>query len=513
MSSPTAAAPVAVLVLAWDETTPAVRALVEATEVVEPVIDSVVVVVPAAAGAIEELTQEEFLPLANVPALPDDLPPAPIAEQAPLSTEPATTAPDEAAISTEAALPVEPIIEDSLAAPVTLISVPVVPANSLVVLAAPTPLPTTEAPATPTSASLGWAAVRVLSLSGFSLPELSVLASQQLPLPIWTGTSALPAAPYLGNSEANAMADTSATVVAQPLTEQPTEAVLDAVPPVIAPLSPEVTALTFAADNEPVTEAALTLPPIYLSNEPIPMGADFEQSENPLPIEEESVVELAQELSDEEELATEAENQGQEADELLATAFVSGFAPEQANWHEALASLRQPGATEPAPQVLPEEASSGEPLTPPVHPALLPTAGTFEAPNLNFQVIQYARFAVPVALAEQPFEVVYAPTWPTWLAAQELRQRTGKPLVLHVATLAAGDEESVDTATGWVAELQRQVLRRADLVLTETPALAYRLREELNLSAATVRAVPAADAAAIAHALQTAHVRPTASAS
>lgn len=144
------------------------------------------------------------------------------------------------------------------------------------------------------------------------------------------------------------------------------------------------------------------------------------------------------------------------------------------------------------------------------YPALRPAAQHYPAPDLNFQIIQYARFAVPVALAEPPFGVLYAPAWPTWLAAQELRQRTGRPLVLHVATLAAADDESVETATGWIAELQRQALRRADLLIAETPALAQRLRRELALEASQVLAIPAAEAAAIAQALRGAQVRPVA---
>nr|GFD33513.1 hypothetical protein [Tanacetum cinerariifolium] len=62
MSSPVAPAALVVLVLAWDETTPTARVLVEATEFGEPAPDSVVVLVPAS-PATAELTQEEFLPL------------------------------------------------------------------------------------------------------------------------------------------------------------------------------------------------------------------------------------------------------------------------------------------------------------------------------------------------------------------------------------------------------------------------------------------------------------------
>jgi hypothetical protein len=143
--------------------------------------------------------------------------------------------------------------------------------------------------------------------------------------------------------------------------------------------------------------------------------------------------------------------------------------------------------------------------------ALRPVATHYPAPDLNFQIIQYARFAVPVAMAEQSYGAIYAPAWPTWLAAQELRQRTGRPLVLHLAMLAAPAGESAETATGWMAELQRQALHRADLVLTETPALAQRLLHELGLAAGSVRVVAAADTEAITQALHEARPRSAAS--
>jgi hypothetical protein len=181
----------------------------------------------------------------------------------------------------------------------------------------------------------------------------------------------------------------------------------------------------------------------------------------------------------------------------------------QAGWPDALATLRQPTTlaestqTELVPGALPAVGGTG--------PAALQAVSTqYAAPDLNFQVIQYARFAVPVALAEAEFAAIYAPAWPTWLAAQELRQRTGRPLVLHVSTLAAADNESAGTATGWMAELQRHALQRADLILTETPALATRLCHELGLPASLVLTIAAADAAAIAQALHTAQPRPVA---
>lgn len=455
MSLPAAAAPVAVLVLAWDEATPAVRALVEATKIAEPLLDSVVVLVPAG-PANEPARQEEFLPLAPLAALPH---PAP-----------------------EAALPPQ-IAAASLAAP-QLIE-PTAPAK---VLGA-----ATSSPAPAAQRATPRAAVRVLHLSSFSLPALAALASQALPRPIWSGKAARPAAPYVG-STGIALADKNIFLQDQIADNQLASgsehgsslaAATSPLPPTPATEPPIVeaanTLLNYLPDEYPALDGEADAAPILRSEE-----VDLSGTEAPL--------------------ATE-------------------FAAVQAGWPEALASLREPLALE-EPALLSDledeaayyadvagaQEAYQAPLDWPVSPALRPASQAFGAPNLNFQVIQYARFAVPVALGEAPFAAIYAPAWPTWLAAQELRQRTGRPLVLHVATLAASAAESVETATGWQAEVQRQALHRADLILTETFALAHRLRQDLDLPPELVRPVPAADAAAIAQALHTAQPRPTVSA-
>ncbi|MCB2378310.1 glycosyltransferase [Hymenobacter sp. BT635] len=125
--------------------------------------------------------------------------------------------------------------------------------------------------------------------------------------------------------------------------------------------------------------------------------------------------------------------------------------------------------------------------------------------DLNFRVIQYARFATPLAVS-QPFGVIYAPAWPSWLAALEIRQTTGRPLVLHVQSLAADRDSPADR--GWILELERLTLRRADLILANTEELAQRLVSFYSLPAARIRVIDAADTAAINQALT--HVTPRA---
>ncbi|WP_223648514.1 glycosyltransferase family 4 protein [Hymenobacter psoromatis] len=417
MSSPTAASalPLAVLVLAWDETTPAVRALIAATQASAPALASILVMVPKAEPS-GTLSAEEYLPL----------PPATVA-----------TAPE-----LPAALPA------AAPEPVLVAGAPQMPPVAAGMHLAP-PLP----PLPAATLSKPWAAVRVLRLSSHPLPELARRAGQLLPAPAWAGPPAAPAAPYQG------------------ATPSPTRKAATRLPALGSPLPVPAAPAKGAAKD--------ALLPVYEPTEPLALAPDAEADW--------PATTVADELR-QFELAAASPAQA----ELPAS-------PEPAGWPEALAALGQPVAL----------SEAGLP-TPSPPAGALRAASLYDAPNLNFQVIQYARFAVPVALAEAPYAVIYAPAWPTWLAAQELRQRTGQPLVLHVATLAALTGDSLETATGWEAELQRQALRRADVILTETPALAQRLCHELNLPGTRVHTVPAADTQAIALALQAARPRPVA---
>ncbi|MBG8555312.1 glycosyltransferase [Hymenobacter guriensis] len=116
--------------------------------------------------------------------------------------------------------------------------------------------------------------------------------------------------------------------------------------------------------------------------------------------------------------------------------------------------------------------------------------------DLNFRVIQYARFATPLALSK-PFEVIYAGDWPTWLAALEIRQRTGCPLVLRVDSLAQ-DRPTADDR-GWAQALERLALRRADVILTSSEDLCHRVRQLYGIPLRRMRVQPAhTDAAEVA---------------
>jgi hypothetical protein len=147
--------------------------------------------------------------------------------------------------------------------------------------------------------------------------------------------------------------------------------------------------------------------------------------------------------------------------------------------------------SQPEPQAFVEEvAPAPAPVELPVHNSILNVAlaalqamPTDEA-GLNFRVIQYARLATRLA-ASQDFSVIYASDWQSWLAGMEIRQLTGKPLVLHVYSLA--QERNTPADRGWVMEMERMALRRADLILTSSSDLALRVIELYEVPPQRVR--------------------------
>ncbi|UYZ63413.1 glycosyltransferase family 4 protein [Hymenobacter weizhouensis] len=166
------------------------------------------------------------------------------------------------------------------------------------------------------------------------------------------------------------------------------------------------------------------------------------------------------------------------------------------------ATPAEPAATEahalsqPADDLVPDAPTAAEPV--PAVPAALAAELSPDA-DLNRQVIQYARLATRRALAEE-FAVIYATEWPTWLAALEIRQQTGRPLALHVHSLAQDRPTPADR--GWGQELERLALRRADLVLASSEELAQRLRATYPLPPHRLRVAAATDAEAVHAALQ-----------
>ena len=111
--------------------------------------------------------------------------------------------------------------------------------------------------------------------------------------------------------------------------------------------------------------------------------------------------------------------------------------------------------------------------------------------GLNFRMIQYARQAAQLVRDRRDFGVIYAPNWPAWLAALEIRNSSGQPLVLYLAELAADGASPAER--GWLLEVERMALRRAALILVPSEQLCRRLRAQYKGTIGEVRVVAAAD--------------------
>ena len=134
----------------------------------------------------------------------------------------------------------------------------------------------------------------------------------------------------------------------------------------------------------------------------------------------------------------------------------------------------------PAPAAVPAAPAPAPPLA--RRPAL---------EGLNFRMIQYARRAAQLVRTCSDFGVIYAPNWPAWLAALEIRNSTGQPLVVYVAGLAA--DFAAPAERGWLHEVERMALRRATLILVPNEHLCRRLKAQYRATIGEVRVVDAAD--------------------
>ena len=149
-----------------------------------------------------------------------------------------------------------------------------------------------------------------------------------------------------------------------------------------------------------------------------------------------------------------------------------------------------------APSVPAEVLAAPLPAATPAAPE--PAAPLLQTPKLeglNFRMIQYARQAAQLVRHNPGFGVIYAPSWPAWLAALEIRNSSRQPLVLYVAALA--DDFAGPAERGWLPELERMTLRRATLTLVPDEALRRRLLALYGDLTGEVRVVAATDEAAV----------------
>ncbi len=83
-------------------------------------------------------------------------------------------------------------------------------------------------------------------------------------------------------------------------------------------------------------------------------------------------------------------------------------------------------------------------------------------PNLHAEVLRYAEEAARIA-AREPFDVIHAHDWLTFMAGMRAKRASGKPLVLHVHATEYDRSGHVDG--GFVAGVERAGLAAADRVV------------------------------------------------
>lgn len=82
--------------------------------------------------------------------------------------------------------------------------------------------------------------------------------------------------------------------------------------------------------------------------------------------------------------------------------------------------------------------------------------------NVVNKVQQFAKITTKLAL-EKDFDIIHAHDWMTMLAGVAIKEKTGKPLVVHVHSLEV--DRGGESSKGWVYETERSCMNKADLLI------------------------------------------------
>ena len=456
-----------VLLLAWDEADPSVAVLGGAA-------------LPPTHALVYQLAAQQPV-LALYPHLPapgpaEDVAPAVLPDSVPSPAAPAApTAPDQPGVEATATPPAP-------TQPDLLTSIAPTPGVRLLPGPAVATTPDLDTAATPPLSS------RVIGLEDLTGPILASLgagsslfrAVPSIPTPVsgrsqWpagtllldAGQWAAPAAPYAGAAPASGATGLAPPARSQPDSQAVSPSPVRHPPPPPAPARP-------AASHTPAT----------LQPSRHPLAGDLRFDPDPeLPAAQVHHPPVFDEATEEPGPA-----------EAAALADAEG---------EAAGPVEAP-ATAAAPAV-PVTVAVAEPLPAPVGPPAAPAAPGEFAPavevrapvlkGLNFRMIEYARQAARLVRGRADFGVIYAPNWPAWLAALEVRNHTGQPLVLYAVGLAA--DFATPAERGWLLEVERMALRRAQVVLVPDEGVRQRLLAQYGATQPDVRVVAAQDEAAV----------------
>ena len=115
----------------------------------------------------------------------------------------------------------------------------------------------------------------------------------------------------------------------------------------------------------------------------------------------------------------------------------------------------------------------------------------FSLADYNSQVIHYARYASRLS-SQKHYDVIYAYDWMTFLAGIELKLVSGKPLVLHMQSLSY--ERGGPDAKGWVYEVEKQAMEKADFIIAVNDHIAEVIISEYGIAADKIKALKVLEA-------------------
>lgn len=95
------------------------------------------------------------------------------------------------------------------------------------------------------------------------------------------------------------------------------------------------------------------------------------------------------------------------------------------------------------------------------------------------KVHQYAEIASVLA-STMDFDIIHAHDWMTMLAGIKIKQRTGKPLVMHIHSLEV--DRSGEHSKGWVYELEKKGMEYADLLIPVSNFTANNINQFYGIS-------------------------------
>jgi hypothetical protein len=95
------------------------------------------------------------------------------------------------------------------------------------------------------------------------------------------------------------------------------------------------------------------------------------------------------------------------------------------------------------------------------------------------KVFQYAEIASRLSV-KMDFDVIHAHDWMTMIAGIKIKQRTGKPLVLHIHSLEV--DRSGSDSRGWVYELEKKGMEYADLLIPVSNFTSRNIQEHYGIN-------------------------------